>query len=348
MKNSLDRLVSDGRTIAQVVLAPLLQAGVAPAVVDVGARNGMLLLPGSYTRHSTMIGFEPNPEEYQKLVQDNTDAKLAGFAGPRFAKTEYHNYALWDSETERNFYITKGTGACTMMGETKAEIAGRMYLCYPDSDPRSGGSFRDLHGEIKKIIPMPCKRLDDLISADRTIDLLKVDVEGAEMRVLNGAKKLFDAQNILFIYTEWVALPFYSEHPVFGDQHAFLRDQGMRLLDIEFSQAHYRRENGNIPLMGDRPLLRAGDACFALDPDLHDLSPQKRQRLAAISFSFGFNSFAVSLLREARLLDNRDIAKIEDALADIPLFRRLKTGWNRFPDRMKTGLRFLGVRGGFT
>ena len=184
--------------------------------------------------------------------------------------------------------------------------------------------------------------------AERTIDLLKIDVEGAEMRVMRGAEKLFDAHNVLFVYTEFVAQPYYAEHPVLGDQHSFLRDKGVRLLDIELGHAYYRREHDSIPLIGDRLLLNAGDACFALDPDRNAMSREKRQRLAAVSFAFGFNSFAVSLLREAKFNTPDEIALIEKALAQVPLLRRLKMAWNEFPGKAKKMLRGVGVRNAST
>lgn len=348
MENSLDRIAPGGRSIGEIVLAPLVAMGVSPTVVDIGARNGIHLLPAAYNKNSTLVGFEANPVEYEKLINNTTDSRKAGLETPAFKKAEYHNYAAWDSETDRNFYVTVGAGACTMMGETLPAVAGRMYLGYPSSDPRSRKSFREVHGEVRKVIPMHTKRLDDMLGADRVVDLLKIDVEGAELRVMKGAEGLFDNQNVLFVYTEFVALPYYADHPVFGDQHAFLRDKGLRLMDIELGHAYYRRENGAIPIMGDRPMLHAGDACFALDPDLHGLSAEKRQRLAAISFAFGFNSFAVSLLREAKLNSAEDIALIEKTLAQVPLFRRLKTAWNNFPARAKAGLRGLGIRNAST
>ena len=114
MQNSLDRRVFDGRSIADIVMAPLAAMGISPTVVDVGARNGMHLLPQAYARHSVFVGFEPNPSEYEKLVNDTTDAKKAGLSGPKFKQSEFFNCALWDSVAERNFFVTVGTGACTI------------------------------------------------------------------------------------------------------------------------------------------------------------------------------------------------------------------------------------------
>ena len=44
-------------------------------VVDVGARNGMTLL-GDFSQYCNFYGFEPNPEEYKKLITDRTDRQL--------------------------------------------------------------------------------------------------------------------------------------------------------------------------------------------------------------------------------------------------------------------------------
>jgi hypothetical protein len=83
-----DRQLADGRAIGELALRPLDEAGAQPMVVDVGARNGFLLLPPTYTERATLVGFEPNPVEYEKLVRGTTDAArwLAerGIVAPRF------------------------------------------------------------------------------------------------------------------------------------------------------------------------------------------------------------------------------------------------------------------------
>jgi hypothetical protein len=71
----LDAPTSLGRTVGDIIFAPLDKAGTDLLVVDAGARNGMYLLPESYTRRATLVGFEPNPVEYRKLVESSTDAE---------------------------------------------------------------------------------------------------------------------------------------------------------------------------------------------------------------------------------------------------------------------------------
>ena len=89
----------------------------SPMVVDVGARNGFYLLPRHYAEHVTLVGFEPNPEEFAKLDSGTTDAAkqfdAMGIDRPAFKAERYHPYALWDSEQRRPFYVTRGAGAAT-------------------------------------------------------------------------------------------------------------------------------------------------------------------------------------------------------------------------------------------
>jgi hypothetical protein len=47
-------------------------------VVDVGARNGMTLL-GDFSQYCNLFGFEPNPQEYEKLITNTTDHRGGGF-----------------------------------------------------------------------------------------------------------------------------------------------------------------------------------------------------------------------------------------------------------------------------
>jgi len=188
-----------------------------------------------------------------------------------------------------------------------------------------------VHGAVRETVPMRCQRLDALLEPDRTVDFLKLDVEGAELRVMQGAEKLFKAKRVLFVYTEFVMLPFYAEHPLFGDQQAFLRDHGLRLIDLELNHLRYTRDVTPIGDWADRRLLHAGDACFVLDPDLNELTAIERQRLAAISLALGFSSFGIGLLREAGLTPAGDVDAIERALTQVPLPRLLRRTWNEVP-----------------
>jgi len=88
----------------------------------------------------------------------------------------------------------------------------------------------------------------------------------------------------------------------------------------------------------------AGDAFYAIDPDRNDLSPTDLQRLAAVSLLFGFNSFAVGLLRDGNLLPRADIDAIERALSYIPPLISVKRRWAEFPYAVARAMSRLGLR----
>nr|WP_283805627.1 FkbM family methyltransferase [Undibacter mobilis] len=317
-----------------------------PTVVDVGARNGMWTFPESYTRHACLIGFEPNPVEFEKLNAGRSDAEIylasRGQARPVFKKEVYHPYALWDREEQRPLYITKGAGAATLMGDVHPKMKDHFQVHEGGASTRS---VYDTHYQIESTEALACRTLDSLIPVGDKIDFLKLDVEGAEMRVLAGAAELLRRRAVLFVETEFQTFAYYAEHPLLGHQHAFLADRGFRLLDLQLNHARQRRGRSTLPAHNDRVPMAAGDAYLCLDPDNEPaLQPLDLHRVAALSLALGFASWGLSLLRQAGLLAEQQISNIENEIRMRPLGRRrqLVNLWNAVPfavDRMTARLR---------
>lgn len=315
---------SGGATVGELLLAPLAAQGGNLTVIDAGARNGMIISP-VFASHAKIIGFEPNPEEYEKLAAHRTDALAVGVPVARFAQEEYHNCALWSREEERPFYITAGTGACTLMGETVGDLTRRMWF---DGKDRP---YADLHTEVRRSLPMRCRPLDDVLGAEARVDYLKLDVEGAENAILEGAQRLFERRAILFIKTEFVFTPYYKVHPVLGHQHVFLHERGFRLVDLDLEQPRYARDRTQLPALADRRMVYAGDAYFMLDPERQALPPRDLYRMGVVAIAQGFLSLGISLIRDSRVVPEASLAEAEAALARVPLGRWLKDRWNRVP-----------------
>jgi FkbM family methyltransferase len=347
MSNALELTLPDGRNVADLILAPL--GDVTLTVVDVGARNGMFRLPPAYAKRAELIGFEPNKEEHAKLVGRRTDAIIGGTKMPSFRSERFFDCALWDRAEERPFYVTAGVGASTMMGQADPRVAGRMFRGRINKD--GGKSLYERHFAVRETHPVECRRLDALLDVDRFIDLLKVDVEGGELRVLRGTEGLLAQHRVLFVLTEFNFAPFYTEHPTLGDQQVHLAERGFRLLDLEAHGRNYSRDPTSIPEANDRRPIYGGDAFFTLDPDRVTLEKPALQRLGALHLALGFHSFGMSLLRDAGLMPARDIDAIETALRRIPLGRRLAAAWRGLPVQvyqqiagLKSSLRRIGGR----
>ncbi|MFF3907684.1 FkbM family methyltransferase [Streptomyces sp. NPDC001848] len=104
-----------------------------------------------------------------------------------------------------------------------AVASGMTSLFRPDANRlRLFNGFTEW-GEIREEVPVGTRRLDDVESVD-VLDLLKIDVQGAELMVFRGARRKL-AQAVA-IHTEVSFVPLYENQPVFGDVDRELRQQG--------------------------------------------------------------------------------------------------------------------------
>jgi hypothetical protein len=218
------------------------------------------------------------------------------------------------------------------MGASIPAVTENMYLDWTGTK-----SFAAIT-KVTGVEPIDCVALDDVIDGSAVVDLFKLDVEGAEFACLQGAARLLESHRVMLIYTEFVALPYYTVHDVLGAQHLFLNERGYRLIDIELRHPTYRRGGHAIPETADRRMLHAGDAFFILDPDRVVMDAVSKQRLAAILLVFGFSSCALSLLDEAGLTSKADIDRIEAVVSRTMTTRRLLRMWNGLPAKVMGAL----------
>lgn len=131
-----------------------------PFIIDCGANIGMSVLYFSKLfPNSKIVAFEANPHAFRLLEKNVRDNRLD--------KVELHNRALYHKETEISFYIGDNVG--TLIGSI---------------NQNRGGST-----EMK----IQTKVLSDYLKNFETVDLVKMDVEGAELNIISD---LFETGSI--------------------------------------------------------------------------------------------------------------------------------------------------------
>jgi FkbM family methyltransferase len=140
--------------------------------VDVGAAGGahLLLMARRVGAAGRVLGFEPRPGSLRALRRI---VRLAGVAD----RTELHQLALAEGEGHLPLRIP--------IVPTRAHLPGTTV------DRAGTAAFANLpHREIT----VPTRRLDDVVADAglERLDVLKIDVEGAELTALAGAGETLD------------------------------------------------------------------------------------------------------------------------------------------------------------
>jgi FkbM family methyltransferase len=121
-----------------------------------------------------VFAFEPHPVTFSRLVQ-----RLGG--DPRVAA---HNLALSNANGCAPFFEYSSSTLNSLIPDAQYPV-------------RKGVAARE--------ITVQCKTLDEFCRQHRiqTIDVLKIDTEGCELVVLQGARQLLSTEKIRFVYAEF-------------------------------------------------------------------------------------------------------------------------------------------------
>ena len=134
----------------------------AGSFMDIGANSGVYTLLAAAEQPGIRCdAFEPVPHIYQRLC-------------------EHIRLNHWEDRC-----VAHNVALSNFVGNAKFHVP---FDEFPSSSSLSVTGFRDIPG---RLIDVPVKTVDDVV-AGRTIDLIKMDVEGFEDRVLEGMGGLLE------------------------------------------------------------------------------------------------------------------------------------------------------------
>lgn len=217
--NLLSHAYQQGRRrIITDALLPLLPDA-RIVVIDGGARDAhrdvrwLPLTPD----HLEIHGFEPDPPECERLNAELADLGIAG---------GYHPIGLWSETTELPFEVNAASGGHSFIPQN-VELTDRWKFENPTEVSMSRDVFRPV-----ETVPMHVTRLDNWAAAQEIaqIDFCKLNVQGAEIEIMDGAGPLLG--KTLGLLLEVAFVESYVDRPMFSDVDAYVRGKGFIFFDL--------------------------------------------------------------------------------------------------------------------
>lgn len=170
------RLAGHWDSSEKAVLRKIIKPGMH--VVEVGANYGThtLDMAGLLGKNGKLIAIEANPKVSKYLVQS-----------VQLNKLENNVQVLEFAVADKNFD--------TVMAYEEVNM-GAGYILSSDKDPAMVCSAPNIH-----CVDIKVRKLDELVN-DKKIDILKMDAEGSEYWILNGAENILSNPDIT-VMMEW-------------------------------------------------------------------------------------------------------------------------------------------------
>jgi FkbM family methyltransferase len=163
-----------------------------------------------------------------------------------------------------------------------SEASGMSSLLKPNQNALNFFNGFNQFGKIERTQRIQTKKLDDLTEI-KGIDLLKMDIQGAELTVLKNAKEKL--KDCLAVQLEVSYITLYENQPCFGDIDLWMRKQGYVphcFLDIKRWSIAPTIFNDNFRIPGNQ--LLESDIVYIKDPlKLEFLSNQQIIKFIAIT-----------------------------------------------------------------
>ena len=184
--------------------------------------------------HCSVHCFEPTDEAFQILKE---------VATPYGDTVKLHQLAISDFDGVGSFYIQGINQGLNSLIPRNVFAKDSLYISNIQTlaDTERQAEFNELNKEVVRVEVRTLDQIDQ-IATFPTIDLLKIDVQGAESQVLKGARKVLEkTQNVL---VEISLYDLYESKTSFLDVETITSTHGFSL--FTFTEISYNPMNGRI------------------------------------------------------------------------------------------------------
>lgn len=205
--NTYPSIINNGyRHIERVIeYVNLFSLDLKNAVIDIGAAEGVIAMKFSQAfPEAAIFAFEPIKNTF-KVLQQNTGSNTKVIA---------INKALGNSHEEKIIHIAQRITSSSIF-DIEKDIKNKFFA-------------EQLHYETDEIITI--SRLDDEISSEIFVNIIKIDVQGYELEVLRGAEQTLKRTSLVVL--EMQNHNLYNNAPKYYELDEHLRNSGFELYDI--------------------------------------------------------------------------------------------------------------------
>lgn len=275
------------------------------------------------------VGFEPDIEECNRLNNDVS-------RGATYRSLKFLPFGLGGVDGERVLHL------CRSRGTSSIYEPNRFFL---DRFPEAS------RYDIERRLPIPVRSLDGIVDdpaihLPKYIDFLKVDTQGSELDILQGARKTLCSQ-VVAVEVEVEFARLYQSQPLFRDVDAFLYECGFTLFKLRRFE-WVRKTFEHLSQCSSGQLVFA-DALYLRDPVISELSWEPKnshqaEALVLMSTLYDLYDFAleiVSVPAISKVIDAKTIERY--ILHKSGKLNRLSRRVNSFVDILR--LAKAAVRG---